>query len=264
MTALSLRSLFLSSTCGLALAASAQAANFTISTATTLFTPSTRALAGSTYFGWSAGNWDGNADAPTGQPAIADTLKNTPSNIGWANSIQGTLTQNNVSDIVSGSNNLYGGVPQFNLSLHIPTDGTAGTGSTTLIFQGLGLSGSDFGGAPGGMDTFIFGNINGIAPTYIGGANTGGNAKGQTQFWAEYHIPGNLSSYDVNVLASSIGLGVVSITDFSVDTWWSPTAGTYGPDTVSVPESGSALLAGAALGLTLIRRRPQRTVALGQ
>ncbi|MES2707883.1 MAG: PEP-CTERM sorting domain-containing protein [Verrucomicrobiota bacterium] len=255
MTPLSLRPVFLATACGLALAASAQAANFSIASATALFTPSTRNQANSTYFGWSAGNWDGNADAATGQTAIPDTLKSTPSNIGWASSIQGTLTQNNVSDIVSGSNNLYGGVPQFNLTLHIPTNGTAGTGSTTIILQGFGLSGSSFGGAPGGMDTFVFGDINGVSPVYTGGVNTGGNLNGQTQFWAEYHIPGNLAAYEVNVLASAVGLGVVSVTDFSVDTWYSPNANTYGPDTVAVPEPASALLGAAALGFMVRRRR---------
>lgn len=256
MTAFPIRSSILALACGLALTASAHAANFSMASATGIFVPSTRNLANTTYFGWTNGNWDGNADAATGETAIPDILKNTPSSVGWGTSSQGSLKQNNVSDIVSGSNNIYGGVGQVNLTLHIPTDGSVGTGSTTIILQGFGLSGSAFGGAAGGMDNFIFGSIAGIAPAYIGGAMTGGNANGQTQFWAEYHIPGNLAAYEVNVTASDWGLGVVSVTDFSVDTWWSPSANTYGPDLVAVPEAGSSALLGAvALGLLTRRRR---------
>lgn len=237
--------------CGLA--ASAQAATFIIPEASALFTPSFRGAANTTYFAWNAGSWDGNDDT-----ASFDVINSVPPLAGTGSSNQGRIYQNSAGDIISGSNNIYAGSAGQNLTLVIPTNGTPGasaTGSTTIIIQGLGLSGSAFGGAPGGMDTLVFGTIGGVTAEYVGGVNTGGNAAGATQFWAKFSIPGNLPQYSVDVSASVAGLGVLSVTDLSVDTFWTPEVRTFAPDIAIVPEPASAVLGLAALGLLARRRR---------
>lgn len=239
-----------------ALAASTQAATFVISETTSLFTPSFRGDANTTYFAWNSGSWDGNDDTTS-----FDVINSVPPLTGAAPSNQGRIYQNSPGDIVSGSNNIYSGSAGQSLTLIIPTNGTPGnstSGSTTIIIQGFGLSGAAFGGDAGGMDTLVFGTIGGVEAEYIGGVNTGGNAAGATQFWAKFSIPGNLPQYSVDVSASQTGLGVLSLTDLSVDTYWTPDVRTYAPDiaVVVVPEPASAVLGLAALSLLARRRRP--------
>jgi hypothetical protein len=224
----------------LTLAASAAHAN-NISTATGPFTPSFRGGANTTYFGWEAGTWDGNVDTPT--PNF-DTVNSTPS----INPSVGPVLTNNLpaSDIVSGSNNLYPG--PFNLTLAIPTAGTEGTGFTTIVIQGNSLPGFP---GPVYLDTFKFGDIAGIAPTYI----VQPNSQVETQWWAKWEIPGNQASYNVNISATATFAGVASVTDMVVDTQWS--AASYAADVaVATPEPASlGMLGVAATGLLTVRRR---------
>jgi hypothetical protein len=243
------------SACALLFSAAAASAQThrPISEATGLFAPDFRGGSNTTYFGWTYGNWDGNVDTP---PPNVDIINGTP-NIG---SGFGTLlTQATPSDIISGSNNIYSDVPAINsvgLSLAIPTSGTVGTGFTTIIIQGTGLNGAMF-GLDSGLDTFGFGTINGIAPSYI----YNDNALLATQFWAKWELPGNAASYTVNITGFDINttpgdefVFPISITDMVVDTQWSATG--YANDTALVPEPSSALmvLSGTAL-LGVLRRR---------
>lgn len=217
-----------------------------IATATGPFTPSFRGAANTTYFGWNYGSWDGNVDAAAGESAIPDTLNGVPP-INPGLLAGPLLVQNNSSDIVSGSNNVYTGPANLDLTLTVPTGGTPGSGYTTIIVQGNSLGG--FGGM---LDTAAFGTIEGVAPTYVHGANV----DDETQFWAKWELPGNASSYSIPVSGSTFGAGVASLSDLTVDTLWSPSG--FAADTAAaVPEPASIALVGAALtfATALVRRR---------
>lgn len=227
-------------------------ADFIITDGSSLFAPSFRGSANTTYFGWASGTWDGNADAAPGDPAIPDTLNGNPS-INPGGLAAPLLTQGGSADIVSGSNNIYSSVSQINaqsLSLTIPTSGTVGAGFTTIIIQGKGLGGAAFGGS-GGLDAFSFGAIAGVDPTYVYGTNSAG----QGQWWAKWEIPGNAASYTVGITGYDNGVGVLSVTDMSVDSNWSATS--FSADTAAVPEPSTYALFAFAGGIAClaIRRR---------
>ena len=219
-----------------------------INLATGPIAPSFRGAANTTYFGWSNGTWDGNPPVNPGDPDFTpDVINGTPS-INPGSLAAPLLAQNNAADIVSSSNNVYTGPANVNLTLTIPTVGTVSSGFTTIIVQGNGLGG--FGGA---TDLFTFGTIEGVEPTYVYGAN-GDNQ--EAQFWAKWELPGNAASYNVQVSGSTFGAGVLSISDMTVDSLWSPNG--YAPDVVAaVPEPTSFALVGAALtsATALVRRR---------
>jgi hypothetical protein len=232
------------------MAGSNASAAFIIAESTSLFTPSFRGGSDTTYFGWSNGTWDGNADAVLPDPPIADVINGTPSiNPGSG----GLLTQAVIADIVSGSNNLYSSVGQINglgLQLTIPSSGTIGLGGyTTIIIQGFGLNGAMFGATA--LDGFGFGAINGIMPEYL----IAGNASSKGQWWAKWELPGNAASYTVDITGSQVGAEplVVSLTDMTVDTSFSESG--FAPDIAAVPEPSALLLSFAGLGLALRRRR---------
>lgn len=221
----------------LALSGAASAQANTISTAAGPFTPSFRGGANTTYFGWGYGTWDGNDDSTSVDVVNGDPPINPAS-------LPGPLLVNNGAnpDIVSGSNNLYPG--PFNLTLSIPTAGTVGSGFTTIIIQGNSL--------PSGLalDTFQFGSIAGVAPTYL----VTPNAETETQWWAKWELPGNQASYSVDISRTAMFAGVGSVTDMVVDTLWSPNG--YASDVAFVPEPGSvAMLGVAVVGLSAVRRR---------
>jgi hypothetical protein len=219
-----------------------------INLATGPIAPSFRGAANTTYFGWTNGTWDGNPPANPGDPDVTpDVIAGTPP-VNPGGLAGPLLAQNNSADIVSSSNNIYTSPANVDLTLTIPTVGTIGTGFTTIIVQGNGLGG--FGGI---TDLFTFGDIEGVAPTYVHGANADNQ---EAQFWAKWEIPGNAASYSVNVAGSTFGAGVVSISDMTVDALWSPSG--YAPDAVAaVPEPASFALVGAALtaATVLVRHR---------
>lgn len=225
---------------------------FVINEATSLFTPSFRGEENTTYFGWSSvpnglGGFTGSlgvgGNLPNGTPSInPDSLA--------GNSF---FVQNGTGDVFASSNNVYSGVSGINnaqLVLNIPTEGTIGSdGYTTIIIQGYGQ---------GFYDTITFGAINGIDPEYLYGqtaapfAHSNGTLTGSTGlFWAKWEIPGNQSSYQVDIYGYSNGIGVVSVSDLIVDTLYSTTG--FAADTSVVPEP-SSLLSLCAGGLLLFRR----------
>lgn len=244
------RPLFLLPALAALLAGSHASAAFVINESTSLFTPSFRGGADTTYFGWSYGTWDGNADAVPPDDPIPDIINGTPSiNPGSG----GLLTQAVTADIISSSDNIYSSVGQINglgLQLSIPTSGTIGLGGyTTIIIQGFGLNGAMFGAAA--LDGFGFGAINGIMPEYL----IAGNASSQGQWWAKWELPGNAASYTVDIIGAQFGEEplVVSITDMTVDTWFSESG--FAADLAVVPEPSAFLLSFAGIGLALRRRR---------
>lgn len=219
-----------------------------ITTASEPFTPSFRGAANTTYFGWENGTWDGNPPPNPGDPDPSpDTLNGTPS-INAAGYTD-LLVNNLSSDIVSGSDNIYPG--GIDLTLTIPTDGVVGTGFTTIVIQGNGLSGAGFGVL---LDTFNFGEINGVAPTYV----VGGNSEFETQWWAKWELLGNEATYTVDIGETTDYAGVTSVTDMVVDTFWSPSD--FAADTARVvPEPATLALAGfTCCGLMALCRGSRR------
>lgn len=222
----------------IAAASVAGAASF-ISETSSFFTPSYRGGSNSTYFGWRADTIGISGTTINGTPSINPAA------------LSGTsfLTQAGSNDIVSSTNNIYSsvnGVNNAQLSLHIPTSGTVGSaGFTTIIVQTAGFGGFGF-----ALDTFGFGAIAGVTPTFEYGINAAGAGQG----WVKWEIPGNEAVYDVAITGYNAGAGVLSVTDLVVDTWYSPTS--FATDSVAaVPEPSIALLGVAGLGVFALRRR---------
>lgn len=237
-------------------------ADFMINSTPWLFVPSFRAdghQAGETYFGWLSGQWDGNPDTPA--PNV-DTLnlvpsvnpQSLPTGPGGAN-----FTQNVVADIVSGSDNLFSSsTASVDLNLNIPTDGTPGTGFTTIIIQGRGL-----GSGMGVLNHVLFGQINGQSPTIAMTQNALSPAA--KQWWVKYELPGNDPLYTVQITGGP-GASVtfpISVNELLIDTYWSPTG--FAADTASVPEPATVgmLAAGAAMLMRRSRRNNRENYTFG-
>lgn len=207
--------------------ASAQA-QFNIETGTGLFAPSYRGTANTTWFGWGPGSFDGATD---------NELIDNPAPTLGTTTIGVTLNQDPViNDILSGSNNIYTGFAGVtSLTLDIPTSGTEGSGFTTIIVQGRALFGG-FGTAPALSD------IAGVSPTFV----TSNNANGAGQFWAKYEIPGNATSYDLDI--SFAAASHTSIGELQIDAGWS--ASGYSSDLAVVPEPSTWTLLGLGMAAT--------------
>jgi hypothetical protein len=208
--------------CLVALGSAASGAPFEINSSAGLFAPSFRGGSNTTWFGWGPGTFDG---APN------DELIDSPAPSLGTTTAGVSFSQLDANDYLSGSNNIYSGGFSLNLAIGVPTDGTAGTGLTTIIVQGRTI----FGGYPTGDNgnDLTFGAVSGVNATYVQGTNTAA----QGQFFAKYEIPGNAASYTVNIPASA---SPVSIAELQVDTLWS--ASSFAGDTAIVPEPATMLL----------------------
>lgn len=230
-----------------------------ISTSTDIFAPSFRGGMHSVYYGWSS-NFDSDAAVESGEQFNAPNppAPNLGSSPGGDPLVQTDAAGLAVSDpdIISATNNIYygpggGGTAYLTLTLH--TDGTAGTGFTTIIIQGVSLQNAQ---APN-FAIPALGAINGVMPAFVFGLNRADPTNQELQWWAKYDITGNQASYDVRItLASGGPANPISINKLAVDTLWSGSA--FAPDTAqAVPEpSVYALLGlGAAAALWRARRR---------
>ena len=222
-------------------------AQFNISTSPGLFTPGFRDTTSpfddinTTFFGWASGTFDGGVD---------NELMQNPAPTLGVGGLDGALDQVGTDDILSGSNNVYtGGFPSATLSLQIPTNGTVGSGFTTIILQGRTIFGGYAIDEP-----FAFPALGGDTPDVVVGLNSAG----QGQFWAKYEITGNAASYNLNF--DLLGTAV-SVAQLTVDTQWSGSG--FSPDTAqAVPEPSTLLAAAAGMGmLGMIRRRRTESIA---
>jgi hypothetical protein len=234
-------------------------AQFVIQTSTDLFTPSFRGDANTTWFGWQNGTFFGDPIPPS-STRILNNIAPTLGNVGLAEGVQ--FYQNDRFDdpfvgIGASSGNIYKGgsgplsKPAIDLTLVIPTEGVIGTGFTTIIIQGTSLVAGSFGSPEAFLiNQPVFQNIGAVAPTFLMAVSNDNRA----QFWAEYQLPGNAADYAVTIsLPETINSEPLSISGFTVDTYWSNTG--FATDTVqAVPEPGSVLLLGLA-GLYVILRR---------
>lgn len=215
-------------------------AQFIIESSSAIFAPSFRDatntdFGNTTWWGWSPGSFDQTIDN--------ELIDSPPVTLGIGG-LDGTLNQASTNDILASSNNIYTGTFVAEaLNFSIPTNGTVGSGFTTIIVQGR----TAFGGwnvTPGG-----FSDIAGISPSVV----FGNNALSRGQFWAKYEIPNNAASYALTLTVPDF----TSIAEITVDTQWSPTS--FALDTAVVPEPSSALLMliGSA-GLIALRARRKK------
>jgi len=213
------------------------AQTFDISTANGLFTPSFRDttnndLNNSTWWGWSFGSF--------GTPF---TTVNNPAPTVGVGGLDGSIVQTGASPaaIVSGSGNIYTGTNfAETIQFTLPTNGTVGSGFTTIILQGSTAFGGFNNNDPG-----LFGSIGGATPEVV----VTNNALGQGQFWVKYEISGNAATYTMDYTLN----GFTSLAGLTVDTFWSATA--FAPDIAVIPEPSTALLLLAGLAAPLLRRR---------
>ena len=207
-----------------------QAANFVVSSAFDIFTPSTRGDATSTYVGW-----DSFDDGGAGNEIINDSTPDLGSSVG-------AFVTLNAEDHLSGSGNFYSGGGSVNERIAFDTAGIVGSGFTSVIAQGITLFG------PLGSDVG-FSEIHGVAPEVI--QLTNGAGKGQ--LWAKWDLPGHETSYEFTMT----GGGNVSLDKLTIDTSWS--ASRFNTDSASaIPEPSSALLSLVGLSLFLGNRRRTR------
>jgi len=223
-----------------------------ISSGTGTFLPSFRDqtnndLNSTTYFGWSAGSFDGGTN---------NELMESPSPTLGAGGLNGSLGQLGTADILSSSNNIYNGTNGRNetLVLNIATNGIAGiTGYTTIIIQGLTNSAAGF-GDPSALliNQPVFGSINGVEPEFVIGLNSSGYG----QWWVKYELEGNQTSYQVDIAINNVGgpTAPLTITQFEVDTQYS-TTGFAADSAVAVPEPSAGVLAVVGLGFAIARRK---------
>jgi hypothetical protein len=245
--------------CSIALVASARA-EFNISESTGLFAPSFRGGSNATWFGYSCGTFFGNPVPPSS----SRILNNTPPTLGDVGLGDGVeFYQNyraNVPFVVIGSSsgNIYTGQgpigKQAFATMVVPTDGSAGTGFTTLILQGFTST-----AGPTGPDTLIVNyprfSIGGVEPSEF---VIGGNAVNAGQWWARFDVSNNQALYTIDIeFPGGPTSFPISIAGLTVDSYWS--ADGYAADTVVVPEPSSFVLLGLGVaGAWLIRRRARR------
>lgn len=184
----------------------------------TVVAPTTRGNANTTYFGWDTFCEVGFDNVP---------VNDTTPDIGTTTTGVSFVTTNG-EDHVSSSRNLYVGAGTLSEEVTVVTDGTVGSGFTTIIAQAV----TAFGGFPAASLTFS--SINGVAPQVVQTTNIAG--KGQV--WAKWRLPGNQASYTFTVTGPT-GVSGWSFDKFIVDTLWSATV--YQADTMQA--GNPALLA---------------------
>lgn len=184
---------------------------------TSVVTPTTRGSANTTHFGWETFCEVGFDNVP---------INDTTPDIGTATGVSFITT--NAEDHISSSRNLYVGAGTLAEEVTVVTDGTVGSGFTTIIAQAV----TAFGGFPNASLTFS--SINGVVPQVVQTTNIAG--KGQV--WAKWKLPGNQASYTFTVTGPT-GVTGWSFDKFIVDTLWSATV--YQPDRMTA--GNAALLA---------------------
>lgn len=213
----------------IAIATTARAESFDLALAADLFTPSFRGDASTSYLGWDV----------FGDPG--DTVLNdTTPDLGTGT---GSFVTTNGEDHQSGSFNYYSSFGSVSEDVTFSTDGTNGSGFTTVVVQAKTLF--------GGWGTDIeFGPIDGVAPTQVLQAI---NANGSGQLFAKYELPGTADSKTFAI--SSGAASMVSFDRFAIETVWSP-SGFANVSAIATPEPAAALL--GLIGLVGLGIRRQR------
>ena len=185
----------------------ALATTFTLDQVSDVVTPSTQGSANTTFFGWELFD----------DPGSGNPINDTTPDLGTTSAGVAFATTNGENHR-SGSGNVYVGTTGNSLyeQITVATDGTVGSGYTTIIAQFV----TAFGDFPGPI---TLSQINGITPTVVRGIN----AAGEGQVWAKWEIPSNAASYTFTITGPA-GVTAYSIDRLVVDTYWNASA--YQPD----------------------------------
>lgn len=208
---------------GCAASAASAANDYTLTKETGHVVPSTRGAATSTHFGW-----DSFED-----PAPGTFLNDTTPDMGET-TIEGVRFETTNGQLHrASSGNFYtgfAGTAAVAEKVTLVTRGTPGaTGKTTIIVQ-LISSRNNFAG------TWIFGEINGVAPEVIHGLNSAGLG----QAWARWVVDGNAASYEFT-LGGSTGAHM-SFDKMEIDTFFSETGVTGDTMVVTEPAGTHSVL----------------------
>jgi len=215
----------------------------------------------SDYYGWD--QFDAGTPGPFGNSTLDDTSPDVGIDPGGASAAQGDPA---AYGLRSSSGNLYSGFQgdAFNLDLTVPSSGTAGSGSTTVLLTLVGNPATDRALLPfvlsDGVNTFSPNSVlDGLSSELI-------LADGSRQrIWAaEWQLSGNANTYTIGIdsdLASGNGTDV-AIDSVSLDVAWSASstalANSQTPDGLGsisvVPEPSSSLLELASLVILSLRR----------
>jgi hypothetical protein len=180
---------------------------------TDVVTPSSRGNVQTTHFGWEAFNDVGNRNM--GVSVIDDS---TP-DIGYTTTAGARFRTTNGEGHVLSSGNLYFLSGTLAEQITVPTNGTVGSGFTTVILQIASATGSPVGG-DGGFAGDITLTIAGAPPT---SQIVGSNSAGAAQLWAKWEVPGNAATYDI-VVAGPPSQAHFSFDRVVVDTFWNATS----------------------------------------
>jgi len=238
-----------------------------ISEATGLFQTSVRGDSHEAWFGWSFGTFFG-APVPLSSSRILSNPAPTLGTIGLAQGVgfyqndrystPFTLIGASSGNIYTGNN--YGQGKQAYGTLLVPTLGTPESGFTTLILQGKTLTADGVFSTPQNLaQNYPLFSLNGVTP-FAYDFVIGPNAANQAQWWAKFQIAGNAPTYQVDIVfPGGVGTTPISITEMTVDSYWSSTQ--YAPDTaVAVPEPSVGWLVEAGLVALMNSRRNQKAV----
>jgi len=143
--------------------------------------------------------------------------------------------------------------------LIVPTFGTNERGFTTLILQGKTLTADGVYSTPQTLSqNYPLFSLNGVTPAAYDFV-IGPNASNQAQWWAKFEIAGNASTYQIDIVfPGGPGTSPISISEMTVDSYWSSTQ--YAPDKVVVPEPKVGWLMAAGFVVMVLSRRNQRVV----
>lgn len=185
----------------------------TLALSTDAVVPSSRGNVKTTHFGWEAFN---NVD--NRQMGVSVIDDSTP-DIGYTTTAGARFRTTNGEGHVLSSGNVYFLAGTLAEQITVPTNGTVGSGYTTVILQLASATGSPVGG-DGGFAGEITLSIDGAPPT---SQIVGANGAGAAQLWAKWEMEGNAASYDI-VVSGPVNQAHFSFDRVVVDTFWSPTA----------------------------------------
>ncbi len=224
-------------TCSILIAATtARAEVYDLTVATSLYAPSFRGEADTTWFGWNEGQFFGS---PVPGPSLR--ILNNPATSNGTIGLTGVeLYQNdrasgNFTMIGSSVGNIYTGSgpvgKQAAATLVAPMPVGGVDGYSTIVIQGRTTTAGGFSTIESLISNFpVFSSINGVSPSFV----ITGNAANQGQWWAQYEIPGYAPSYSIGLtFPGGSGTTPISIAGLTVDAYWSATG--YA-DVSAVPE----------------------------
>lgn len=245
-----------------AAATTARAEVYDLTVATSLYAPSFRGQADTTWFGWNEGKFFGSPVPSSGSRVLNNSAtSNGTIGLTGVEFYQNDRASGNFTMIGSSAGNIYTGSgpigKQAAATLVAPMAAGGVDGYSTIVIQGRTTTA----GGPATIQSLlanypVFSSINGVSPSFVISAN----AANQGQWWAQYEIPGYASLYSIGLtFPGGSGTAPISIAALTVDTHWSATGYV---NVSAVPEPGTwALGIGgllAVVGWRVVRAREEQ------